>query len=743
MKTIISELMEQRDPKVYRLFLSKNRFWIIALFAILIYQRGFAQSNIPVGTWQVYNSYLDSGKLTGTETSVFSISQNAVFYLNVASKEVNTLTVLDGLYDQNFTAASFVPNTKKLILAYPDGTVQLVGERSISTLTALRDNVQIPLKKINAFEVKGDLVLVAGAFGMSLINSKNENFEASFTNLGRNGEALEILDLTEDSSRFYLATEDGLLIGNKSSNLNDFRNWARVRYDGFLLKEIGITEGQVFLIDENGFLFLLDKESLVLEPILGVSNAKNMRFFGERLFFQMENAVYTINGNGSWNLYYSKQEGDFSDYFISNSGFFLQVQGEGIVTENGTSFSPNAPSSKLKNIVPSTEGFIGIPYFQNIRGNILTSERQITSTLFQGRWEEVDAPEEILSVAQLNQDIYFGTNSGLWKKSRGKLEPIRLNGQQNQMSVQVLHTDQTGNLWIGLRDDAQRLFKLNSSGALEQVNVPGLAFPHKILSDRSANLWILQKTQTGNTRLQVFNANTELNRFIGNTEGFLTSTILDMDLDSNQQLWLGHENGVIYLPNVSGINAGSTINAITPIFQGRPLLSGISVTQVKVAPDQTKWFGTEREGLWRFSEFGDVLLEQFGRNNSPLVSNRIENLNLDPLSGEVLIVQGNAAFSYRGTSMESFESLESLKIFPNPVRPEFNGELSIEGLTDFANLKITSAAGRVVHSAQVRGGKATWNLSSLVGGRVQPGVYLVYVSDESGRERVAGKFVVL
>lgn len=739
--------MEKSSAKNLHLLLGKYRLWTFALYALISFHGAFAQSNIPVGSWKIHNTYLDSGTLTGSETSVFSITPNAVFYFNVNSKEVNTLTVLDGLHDQNFTAGKYDPKTKKLILAYPDGTIQLVGERNISTVTALRENTQITQKRINAITIKDNMALLAGAFGMAIMHIQNESFEASFTNLGRNGEVLEVFEITQDPSRYYLATANGLLIGNKSNNLNDFRNWSRIEHNGISLSEIGITGSQVFVIDENGTLFLVDRINKILEPIIGVSQAKNLRFFGERLFFQMNNAVYTINENGSWNLYYNDEnQNNFSDYFISNAGFFLQIEGKGIVNDEGTAFSPNAPSAQVKNFFPSREGILAIPYFQNMQGVTFSADRQIASSLFQGRWEQSAFPEEILSVAQLNQDIYFGTTTGLWKKSGSNLQRIELNGQQNQPAIQTLHTDQNGNLWIGLQDNQSRLFRLNGSGTVEQVNVPGLAFPHKIISDRASNLWILQRSQSGNSRLRVFNENSGLNRLLGNADnsgGPPLTNLLDLDIDSNQRVWLGTRNGVAYIPNAITINNSSSINAIVPIFQGRPLLSEISVSQVKVAPDQTKWFGTEREGIWRFSDFGDELLEQFGKNNSPLVSNRIINLNLDPLSGELLIVQENAAYSYRGTSLESFESLERLKIFPNPVRPEFNGELSIEGLVDFAHVKITSAAGRVVYSAQVRGGKTTWNLSALQGGRVQPGVYVVYVADESGRERVSGKFVVL
>jgi len=216
-----------------------------------------------------------------------------------------------------------------------------------------------------------------------------------------------------------------------------------------------------------------------------------------------------------------------------------------------------------------------------------------------------------------------------------------------------------------------------------------------------------------------------------------------MDIDQEDNLWLGLSNGVAYLPNISRTNSSSPINAIQPIFDNRNLLNGQTVTSVKVAPDQTKWFGTAADGLWHFGKYGDGLLAHFTRENSPLPSNTIKNLALDPLKGELFIVLPEGALSFRGGSMNGFEFLEPLKIYPNPVRPDFGGFLSIEGLTDFATVKISNTAGRVVYSASVRGGKTIWNLRNESGDKIASGVYLVYVVDEEGKERVAGKFVML
>jgi hypothetical protein len=352
-----------------------------------------------------------------------------------------------------------------------------------------------------------------------------------------------------------------------------------------------------------------------------------------------------------------------------------------------------------------------------------------------------------VSKAVFQGDNYFGAfENGLWVESNGNLEKVNFPELSPTTSIRSFANQNDNSLWIGANDNVSRLFKLSSKNQITTVPVAGLQFPHKVISDQSGNLWILQAPPNGAQRIRVFNENTGLNRLLNNSsnQGNLpNSEILDMDMDLEGNLWIATASGVAYLPFVQFTTINSPINAILPIFDNRPLLIGQRVKSVLVAPDQTKWFGTEREGLWQFSELGDILLNRFLGSNSPLTSPDIQNTTLEPFSGEILITQTNAAFSFRGTSISAFESLNSLKIYPNPVRPEFSGYLSIEGLTDFAQIKITTSAGRVVFGAQIRGGKATWDLREGSGNRPEAGIYLVYVSDESGVEKVAGKFVIL
>jgi len=727
--------------------LIRNRIRVLAL--IVSFFSVFAangQSKIEVGSWRIHPAYTEGGNLTGSNQTVFFQGENSLFYFSTDNHEPQPLSVMDGLYSQSFTASVFDFQSKKLIVAYDDGVVDLVGERNVQSLTSIRDNPLILNKKIiHARSIDG-LVYLTGDFGIAIIDPVIGIFRESYINIGPEGSELEILDIDKEGDFYYLATALGLLKGNINTNLNDFRNW--VNQDLNLsggVEEVQALEGEFFLSGADGRIYIFKNGNL--DWLIGTENSGRLKKIDGELFFTDGTSIYQLGSGGSFAQILQKEENTIIDYHITGNNVYLSQQG-GVFNQNSENFiSPNGPFSQIRNFHWDENGTWGIPVFFPVGGNPIRSFGDKTSVLKDGKWSEAIAPGNVMSKAVFKGDNYFGAfENGLWIESNGDLQRVSIPDFPQINTIRSFVNQNNNILWMGANDNLGRLFKLTSKNQIAAVPVSGLQFPHKIILDQSGNLWILQAPPNGIPRIRVFNENTGLNRLLSSStnQGNLpNSEILDMDMDLEGNLWIATSSGVAYLPFVQFTSVNSPVNAILPIFDNRPLLIGQRVKSVLVAPDQTKWFGTEREGLWQFSEFGDILLNQFTGNNSPLTSPDIQNTTLEPFSGEILITQSNVAFSFRGTSISAFESLNSLKIYPNPVRPDFSGYLSIEGLTDFAQIKITTSAGRVVFGAQIRGGKATWDLREGSGNRPEAGIYLVYVSDESGVEKVAGKFVIL
>ena len=83
--------------------------------------------------------------------------------------------------------------------------------------------------------------------------------------------------------------------------------------------------------------------------------------------------------------------------------------------------------------------------------------------------------------------------------------------------------------------------------------------------------------------------------------------------------------------------------------------------------------------------------------------------------------------------------------FPNPVRPDYTGWITVNGLMDNSLVKIADMQGNVFWQGQSEGGMVVWDGCNADGTRVRSGVYLVLASqsaDDSTLGTVA-KIVVI
>ena len=58
-------------------------------------------------------------------------------------------------------------------------------------------------------------------------------------------------------------------------------------------------------------------------------------------------------------------------------------------------------------------------------------------------------------------------------------------------------------------------------------------------------------------------------------------------------------------------------------------------------------------------------------------------------------------------------------------------------------MKITDVSGKLVWQTRAEGGTATWAVQDYSGKRAATGVYLVFVSNEDGSDRMVGKLAVI
>jgi hypothetical protein len=152
--------------------------------------------------------------------------------------------------------------------------------------------------------------------------------------------------------------------------------------------------------------------------------------------------------------------------------------------------------------------------------------------------------------------------------------------------------------------------------------------------------------------------------------------------------------------------------------------------------------GTER-GVWLFSPSGEELIYNFTIDNSPLLSNVILDIEINHHTGEVFFATDQGLVSFRADATESDFQFQTIKIFPNPVTPEFNGTVGITGLATDAIVKITDISGKLIWETRANGGTASWNVRDYTGKRASTGIYLVFSASADGIENEVGKIAVV
>jgi ligand-binding sensor domain-containing protein len=238
--------------------------------------------------------------------------------------------------------------------------------------------------------------------------------------------------------------------------------------------------------------------------------------------------------------------------------------------------------------------------------------------------------------------------------------------------------------------------------------------------------------------LKVTDPITNRNRFYSSTFELPGNYINTIALDHDNLLWVGTNNGVaIIIPSKDIFT--NNIKPYTPFFQTRRLLLQEVVNKIVIDGGNRKWIATQN-GLNLFSASADEQILNFTEENSPLPSKNVIDLAIDDNSGEIFVLTQNGLLSYRTDSSEPSEDLSSVKIFPNPVRPDFQGVLTVSGLRENTAIKITDTAGRLIYETKSNGGTASWDLQNH---QAATAIYMVFCVAEDGSESFVGKLAVL
>jgi len=173
------------------------------------------------------------------------------------------------------------------------------------------------------------------------------------------------------------------------------------------------------------------------------------------------------------------------------------------------------------------------------------------------------------------------------------------------------------------------------------------------------------------------------------------------------------------------------------------LLGTESITAIEIDGGNRKWVGTKSSGVFLFSADGLQQLAHYTAENSPLLSNSISDIAVNQANGEVYIATESGMLSYFSTATNFDQAMENVRVFPNPVEPSYDGNITVDGLAYNSTIRITDTAGNVVYQGNSEGGRAFWNGKDADGIRPATGVYYVFCSNPDGKKTEVLQFTFI
>jgi ligand-binding sensor domain-containing protein len=760
----------------------KKIFYSFLIF--LISQMGFSQNNL---LWQGYFSYNEIKDVSVSTTTIFAASENALFSKNTTDNQIKTTNTIDGLSGQTISSLYYSAVFDKTLVGYENGLIVVINEADGAMLKVVDIiNKQLPAnrKKVNHFMEFDGIVYVSCDFGIVQFNLKSMLFGDTYF-IGDAGTEISVRQTAIHNGFIYAATNNGVRSASIiNKNLNDYKQWGRIAsgswsgIEAFGAELIVVSDsGNINKYDTTTNSFIefstLPESALDIRATgsyLIVTTAASVYVYDEQLTLvrQINNVqvtgyspVFTCATSINDVLYIGTKENGLLTTTIVMASAFENITPMGPSRNNIFAFQTTSNSlwavygdydasynpygldsygvSKF-----SQDGWLNIPY-----ASVLGAKSICRITVNPNKEEEVYASSFFSGLLKIDADkptlLYNQTNSGLESLTFAgpNYIDIRINGAA---------FDKNGDLWVTNSRVKNGLKVLKTNGQWQRFSTENILDASednsfgRMLIDRNGTKWMA----TNRDGVVGFNEsnNTFKKMTIGTDTGNLpASDVRALAIDNRNQLWIGTIKGLRVLPNIGNFQTGDQLTA-NPIIivddnLAQELLYEQFITDIAVDGANNKWIGTADSGLFFVSPNGQETKYHFTINNSPLPSNVINDIDINSSTGEVFIATAKGMISFKGIATKASEDLTNVYVYPNPVRPQYEGTVKIAGLINRANVKITDIAGNLVYEAISEGGTMEWDTTAFGKYKVASGVYMIFISAQDGVETKVKKVMIV
>ena len=727
-------------------------FYLIIFIGYLHTAAG--QNDIPIGQWRTHFNYRQSYDLAFLDDKIYSNTGNGLMEIDLANEVLSTLSKTNHLSDAGITALAASIEANALIIGYSNGNIDILKESTTYNINSLLRDNRTSSKRINDIFFTPTSFFTCTGFGLLEIDLNSLEIITTFEELGRNGKEIAVFNGAASADSVYLASEEGILSASLTAGLNllDFRNWKRTLESEGTFDFIAIDEQAVYAAKKEGRLWINKGngwEELIVDNPITFLVAQ-----GGELLFGGGNQLFQRSADGTVNRLTLGVNTEIEDVLKVDGQIWIADRNNGLAQMENEAlryYSIAGPSEKNIFKIRATGRSVYTLGGGYERAGLLPYNRAASVSEFASTgWELNLASEQLQNASDIasttpgNFILLYG--DGIYDLAAGELIDHTTPGSlfissNGFVPVTAISSKNDNELVISSNQPGIKYFLRNSEGAWQPLSFIPDSMPASI-SLVPNSFGDFYGILPGSGGLLVFNVERREYRILNAGSGLPSSSINDVAFDRDDYAWIATANGMAVIANTYEIFDPVNLLLTYPVAGNQFVLDEETVHAVEVDGANRKWIGTP-DGLFLLDEYGEGTLTSFNRENSPLLTNEVLQIEINQQSGEVFVLTTAGLISYRSRATRAESSVQPLKIFPNPVRPGYGGVLAIEGLPYDAVVKITDEGGRLVREMVSFGGRATWNLQDYRGNRAAAGVYLVFASMRDGSEAMVGKFAII
>ena len=757
---------------------------------ILLTQVFFLQAQNFENSWTGYFSYVSIKSISQGDDKIYAAAENAIFTYDLSTQEIETVSTINGLSGKEITTAYYSESSGLYIIGYKNGLIEIVidGDDNILKVVDILEKLTIPpdSKQINHFYEFNSKLYISTGYGISVYDLETLEFGDTYY-IGSLGSQIAVTQTTVYGDFIYASTSSN---GLKSAlvndeNIIDYEQWTTTSLGGY--KGIQTLGNELYALNNMNVLFRLDPNLEFIEIDSFLTNVIDFGVQSNILTITTENSIEAYQeGYGeplsaveNLNYDYTLQSG----YFYNNT-FYLGTSTFGmlVVPETSQEASQVLPAGPLFNqpfSIDASPGQLWVSYGDvDLTFNPFPLTRKGISNFKNEVWKNikydtlidqlrVDDANDLVYV-KINQNNPFVTYISSYQKGLIKLngqDPFILYNETNSpmdipngneaLGIRIFGSDfdRDQNLWLVQSRIDEGLLKLTPDGQFQTIDISNIIDAETELALSKLAVSRIGYVFFGAVDSGLIGYNPTTNQFNKIGEGLGTGNLPSTDIkalafDNQNRLWIGTRKGLRVLYSIGSFFEDGAETDAQPIIileDGVPqeLLFLQSITDIEVDGSNNKWISTATSGVFYLSSNGQETLLRFTSDNSPLPSDNVLDIAIDDSSGKVYFATNNGLVAYNGTSTAPEDDLENVYAFPNPVRPNFSGNVTIDGLTAKANIKITDITGNLVFETTSEGGSIQWDTTAFGKYKVASGVYLILVTSDDNLLTKVTKIMII